>query len=156
MVRVEVIEVLIYECSTWTLRQEDNYKLSAVHHRVLFGIIGSQRKRLDQRMTPYNHALEINRCDSIQTTLRTRFRLCAGALIRMSGGRLPKRTILRNIGDAVRRGECGKEKELTTCVQSDLRAVGIAGDSKATASAARVWVETVTESGRGLIAAWRK
>ena len=40
---------------------------------------------------------------------------------------------------------------------SDIRAFGIiAGDSKATALEADVWVETVTEGGRKFMAAWRK
>ncbi|CAM9191083.1 unnamed protein product, partial [Ascophyllum nodosum] len=42
-------------------------------------------------MTSYNRALEITRCESIETTLRTRRLLWAGTLLRMSGGRLPKR-----------------------------------------------------------------
>ena len=37
-----------------------------------------------------------------------------------------------------------------------LRAFGIAGDWKATALNAEVWVETVTEGGRRFMAAWRK
>ena len=54
----------------------------------------------------------------------------------------------------IRRGRGGKEKEWTDCVQSDIR---IAGDWKATALKAEVWVETVTEGGRRFMAAaWRK
>ena len=49
-----------------------------------------------------------------------------------------------------------KEKEWTDCVQSDIRTFGIAGDWKATALNAEVWVETVTEGGRRFMAAWRK
>ena len=36
------------------------------------------------------------------------------------------------------------------------RAFGIAGDWKATALKAEVWVETVTKGGRRFMAAWRK
>ena len=39
---------------------------------------------------------------------------------------------------------------------SDIRAFGIAGDWKATALKAEVWVETVTEGRRRFMAAWRK
>ena len=46
--------------------------------------------------------------------------------------------------------------EWTDCIQSDIRAFGIAGDWKATALKAEVWVETVTEGGRRFMAAWRK
>ena len=122
----------------------------ASHHRT-------QRKRPDHRMTSYNRALEITRCESIETTLlRTRRLLWAGTLIRISGGRLPKRIVLGNLEGAVRRGQGGKEKEWTDCVQSDIWAFGIAGDWKATALKAEVWVETVAEGGQRFMAAWRK
>ena len=84
-------------------------------------------------MTSYNRALEITGCESIETTLRTRRRLWAGALIRMSGGRL------RNLEGAVRRGRSGKEKVWTDFVQSDIRAFGITGDWEAIALEADVW-----------------
>ena len=72
------------------------------------------------------------------------------------GGRLLKRIVFGNLGGAVRRGWSGKEKECTDCVQSDIRAFGIAGDWKATVLKAEVWVETFAEGGRGFMAAWGK
>ena len=45
----------------------------------------------------------------------------------MSSGRLPKQIVFGNLEGAVRRGRGGKEKEWTDCVQSDIRAFGIAG-----------------------------
>ena len=153
MVKAEAIETFLYGCSTWTLRQEHYAKLRTVHHRVLLRIIGAQRARPDHGMTSYNRALEITGCDSIETTLRTRRILGAGMLLRMSGGRLPKRIVFGNLEDGVRRGRGGKEKEWTDCVQSDIRAFGIAGDWKATALKGEVWVETVTEGGRRFMAA---
>ena len=77
---------------------------------------------LDVLMTSYNRALEITRCESIETTLRTRRLLWAGALIRMNGGQSPKRNVFGNLDGALSRGRCGKEKEWTDCVQSDIRA----------------------------------
>ena len=56
----------------------------------------------------------------------------------MSGGRLPKRIMFGNLEATVRRGRGGTEKELTDCVQSDIRAFGITGDWKATALKAEV------------------
>ena len=124
MVKAEAIEALLYGCSTWTLRHEHYVKLRTVHHRVLFRIIGAQRKRPDHRMTSYDRILEITGCDSIETTLQTRRRLRAGTLLQMSGGRLPKRIVFGNLEGAVRRGRGGKEKEWTDCIQSDIRAFG--------------------------------
>ena len=147
MVKAEVIEALLYGCSTWTLRQEHYAKLRTVHHRVLLRIIGAQRKVPDNRMTLYNRALKIIECESIETTLRTRRLLWAGTLLRMTGGRLPKRIVFGTLKGAVRRERGGKEKEWPDCVQSNIRAFGIAVDWKATALKAEVWVETVTEGG---------
>ena len=156
MVKAEAIEALPYGCSTWTLRQEPYAKLRTVHHRVLLRIIGAQRKRPDHRMTSYNCALEITRCESNETTLRTRRLLWAGTLIRMSGEWLPKRIMFGNLEGTVRRGRGGKEKEWTDCVQSDIRAFGITGDWTAMALKAEVWVEAVAEGGRRFMAAWRQ
>ena len=107
-------------------------------------------------MTSYNGALEITGCESIETTLQTRRLLWAGTLLQTSGGRLPKRIIFGNLEGVVRRGRGGKKKEWTDCVQSDFWTFGIAGDWKATALKAEVWVETVTEGGRRFMAAGRK
>ena len=156
MVKAGAIEALLYGCSAWTLRQEHYAKLRTVHHRVVLCIIGAQRKIPDHRMTSYNRAFKTTRCESIGTTLRTRRLLWAGTLIRMSGGRLPKRIVFGNLEDAGRRGRSGKEKEWTDCKQSDIRAFGITGDWKATMSKPEVWVETVTEGGRRFMAALRK
>ena len=41
--------------------------------------------------------------------------------------------MLVNLGGAVRRDRGGQEKEWIDCVPCDMRAFGIAGDSKATA-----------------------
>ena len=74
----------------------------------------------------------------------------------MSGGRLPKRIVFRNLEGAVQRGRSGEGEEWTDCVQSDIRAFGITGEWKATDLKAKVWVDTVTEGGRRFMAAWRK
>ena len=67
-----------------------------------------------------------------------------------------KRVMFENLEGAVRRGRGGKEKEWTDCVQREIRAFGIAGDWKAMALKAEVWVEAAMEGGRRLMAAWRK
>ena len=68
MVKAEAIEALLHGCSTGTLRQEHYAKLRTAHHRVLLRIIGAQRKRSEHRMTSYNRALEITRCESNEAT----------------------------------------------------------------------------------------
>ena len=154
--KAEAIEALLYECSTLTLCQEHYAKVRTVNHPVLLRIIGAQCERPDHRMTSYNRAFEITRRESIETMLRTRKRLWAEAFIRMSGGRLPKRIVFGNLEGAVCRGWGGREKEWTDCVQSGIRAFGIAEGWKTTAMRAEVWVETGTEGERRFVAAWRK
>ena len=110
MVKANAIEALLYGCSTWTLCQKHDIKLRTVHHRVLLRIIGAQCKRPDHRMTSYSCALEITRCESIETAPQTRSFLWAGTLIRMSGGRLPKRTVFGNLEGVLCRGRVGRRK----------------------------------------------
>ena len=57
---------------------------------------------------------------------------------------------------AVRRGRGGEEKDWTRCLQSDIRAFGIVGGWKVATLEAELWVETVTESGRRFMTAWRE
>ena len=105
MVKAEAIEALLYGCSPWTLCQEHYAKLRTVHNRVLLRIIGAQRKRPGHQITSYNRALEITRCESIETTLRTRRLLGAGTFLRMSGGRLPSESFSETL--RVQYGEDG-------------------------------------------------
>ena len=128
MVKAAAIEALQYGYSPWALRQEHYSKLRTLHHWILLRIIGAQRKIPNHRMTSYNRTLEITGYENNETTLRTRRRLWAGTLIQMSGGRLPKRIVFGNLEGAVRRGRGRNEKKWTDCVQSDVRAFGIAGD----------------------------
>ena len=123
MVKNKTTEAPLFGCSTWTLRQEHYAKLRTVYHRVLLRIIVAQRKRLDHRMALYNHALEITQSESIETALRTRRLLWAGALIRLSDGRWPKRFVFGGC-NAERTGWEG-EILWTDDVQSDVRVFGI-------------------------------
>ena len=72
--------------------------------------LASYHRGTAQEMTSYHRAREITGCESIETALRTRRLLWAGTLIRMGGGRLPKRIVFGNLEGAVRRGPGGKEK----------------------------------------------
>ena len=52
-------------------------------------------------------------------------------------------------GCSAERTGCEGERESTDCLQSDIRAFRIAGGWKMTVLEAEVWVEIVTEGGRG-------
>ena len=80
-------------------------------------------------MISYNRALEIIRCENIETTLRTRRLLWAETLIKMmSNRRLPKRIIFGNIENSVGRERGRREKGWIDCIQGDVRAFCIAGE----------------------------
>ena len=74
----------------------------------------------------------------------------------MTGGLPQSESCLGNLKGAVRRGRGGKEKEWVDCVQSDVRALVIARNWKATALETLMWVETGMESVRRFMAASRK
>ena len=74
----------------------------------------------------------------------------------MSGERLQKRTVFRGLEGAVRRGQGGKEREWTNCVQCDTREFSIAGYWQVMALEAEVWFETVTDGRRRFTTALRK
>ncbi|CAN0005565.1 unnamed protein product, partial [Sphacelaria rigidula] len=39
-----VVEALLYECATWTLRYEDFDSLRTAHHKLLLQVVGFCRK----------------------------------------------------------------------------------------------------------------
>ena len=83
MVRTEVIEALLYGCVTWTPLKCHYAKLRTTHHRVLLRILGAWCKSLNKRILSYKDALQRTKYESIETTVRTRRLLWAGALLRM-------------------------------------------------------------------------
>ena len=72
---------------------EDNLqrkKCKTVEIQAVIPKIIVRKVDTDHRMASCNRALEITRCESIETKLCTKRLLWAGALIQMSDGRLPK------------------------------------------------------------------
>ncbi|CAM9829248.1 unnamed protein product, partial [Ascophyllum nodosum] len=91
MVRSEVVEALLYGCVTWTTLKCHYAKLRTTHDRMLLRILGAWCKSPNKRILSYKDALHPTQCESIETTVRTRRLLWAGALLRMGDHRLPKR-----------------------------------------------------------------
>ena len=84
LLKTEVIETLLYGCVTWALGLEHFAKLRTAPHNLLPRIIGSQRRqRTDHRMS-YAKALKKARCESVDTAIRKRRLLFAGAVQRTS------------------------------------------------------------------------
>ena len=128
MVKVDVVQALLYGCGTWTPLKVHYRKLRTVYHRVLLRILGAWCRAQDHRFLSYAEALQRTGCESIETTVRTRRLQWAGVLIRMNGGRLPIRVMFGGMEGPGQRGAGGKEKEWMGCVAEDVRAFGIGGD----------------------------
>ena len=94
MLKAEVLETLLYGCMTWTLGQEHYAKLRTVHHQLLLRTIGfSRRQRTDhvcmyKYVLSYSKALKQTQCESVETVVRKRRLLFAGAVARKNNGRL--------------------------------------------------------------------
>ena len=87
-----MIVTLLYGCVTWALRAEHFAKLQMAHHQVLLRVNGFQRRLRTDHTTPsYAKALQMTRCESIETTIRERRLFFAGAVARQSKERLPSR-----------------------------------------------------------------
>ena len=89
MVRSEVVEALLYGCATWTPLKGPYTKLRTTHRRMLLQILGGWCKSPNKRILSYKDALQRTKCESIETTMRTRRLLWSGTLLRMGDHRLP-------------------------------------------------------------------
>ena len=79
-------------------------KPRTTHHRMLLRIPGAWCKSPNKRILSYKDALHRTQCESIETTVRTRRLLWAGALLRMGDHRLPKRVVSGELENAGKRG----------------------------------------------------
>ena len=88
----------------WTSLKCHYAKLRTTHHRMLLRILGAWCKSPNKRIVSYKDALQRTKYESIETTVRTRRLLWAGALLRMGDHRLPKRVISGELENAGKRG----------------------------------------------------
>ena len=95
MLKVEVIETLLYGCVTWTLSAQHFARLRSAHHQLLLRVIGFHRlQRTDYTTLSCAKALKKKRCESIKTTIRKRRLFFAGALAQQKrGAPLPRRVM---------------------------------------------------------------
>ena len=110
MVSSEVVEALLYGYAICTPLKGHYTKLRTTHHRMLLRILGAWCKSPNKRILSYKHALQRTECESIETIVRTREFLWAGALLRMCDHRLPERVMSGEFENAGKRGPGGKEK----------------------------------------------
>ena len=82
MLKAEVMETLLYGCVTWILGKEHFAELRTAHHSFFLRIIGFQRRQGTDQLMSYAKALKNAQCESVETTIRKRRHLFAGALQR--------------------------------------------------------------------------
>ena len=142
-VRSEVVKALLYGCATWTPLKRPYAELRTTHHRMLLRIQGVWCKSPNKRIFLYKDALQRTECESIETTVRTRRLLWAGAVLRMGDHMFPKRVMSGELEKARKRGPGEKEKEWMDCVADDLRLFGMTGDCSTVALDPGVWYSGV-------------
>ena len=133
-----------YYCSACYVTMDNTNQVYAPHNNTF---LGAWCKSPNKRILSYKDALHRTQCESIETTVRTRRLLWAGALLRMGDHRLPKRVMSGELENAGKRGPGGKEKEWTDCVADDLRLFGVTGDWRTAALDPGAWYNTVQEGG---------
>ena len=103
ILKAEVMETLLYRRVTLTLGPEHFAELRTTNHKLL-RIIGFQRRQRTDRPMSYAKALKKAQCDSVETTIRKRRLLFAGAVQRMTNERLPHRVMFGTLAGGDRPG----------------------------------------------------
>ena len=103
------METLLYGCVTWTLGQHFA-ELRTVHHKFLLRIIGFQRRQSTDHLMSYAKALKKAQCESVETTVRKRRLIFAGAVERTTNERLTHRFMFGTIAGGGNPGPGRTEK----------------------------------------------
>ena len=121
LLKTEVMETLLYGFVTWALGLEHFANLRTAHHNLLLRIIGFQRRqRVDHRMS-YAEALKKAQRESVETTIRKRRLLFAGAVERTTNERLTHRVMFGAMAGGVKPGRGRPEQNWAQCLVNDIR-----------------------------------
>ena len=93
MPKADVMETLLYGCVPWTLGKEHSAELRTAHHRFLLRIIGFQRPQRTDHLMSDAKARKKAQYESVETTIRKRRLLFAGAVQRTHNERLTRRVM---------------------------------------------------------------
>ena len=149
MLRIDVLETILYGCVTWSPRACYYDRLRRAHHRFLTRCIGWRMHNRTDHPTSYLDTLVKTGSESIEATLRRRRILFAGFVARMEDTRPPKCVIF---GEMVGSAGCvgGQEKEWMGCFLDDLRAFGINADQWTTVAQDEGEWRRTAEQGRNI------
>ena len=90
MLRAEVLEIMLYDCVTWSPRAWPYDTLRRSHHSFLTCFIGRRKNNCTDHPISYLDTLIETEKKSIEATIRRKKILFAGFVVRMEGTRLPK------------------------------------------------------------------
>ena len=69
MLQAEVLEALLYGCSTWTLLTREYGLLRTQHHRLLLRCVGFRKSQRSDHLLSYAATLAMTGCESVETTI---------------------------------------------------------------------------------------
>ena len=107
---------------TWTLGQEHYAKLRTVYHQLLLRTISFSRRQRSGHVLSYATALKQTQCDSVETVVRKRRLLFAGAVAKKHNGRLPRRVMFGALSGGEKPKPGRPEKMWLDCVSDNLKA----------------------------------
>ena len=133
MLRAELLETMLYDCVTWSLRACHYDTLRRARHSFLTRCIGWRQKNRTDHPIHYLDTLVNTGSESIEATVHRRRILFAVLVARMEDTRLLKCVVF---GEVVGGAGCvgGQGKEWMGCFLDDLRAFGINADQGTTAA----------------------
>ena len=120
MLKVEVMETLLYGCVTWILGKEHFAELRTAH-RFLLRIIDFQRRQRTDHLMSYAKALKKAQWESGETTIRKRRLLFAGGVQRTHHERLTRRVMFGTMAGGENPGPGRPEKNWAQRLVDDLR-----------------------------------
>ena len=97
-------------CVAWALGLEHSAKLQTAHHNLLLRIIVFQSRERTYHHMSYAKALKKAQCESVETTIRKRRLLFAGAVRRTGKKRLTHRVMFGTMADGVNPGRGRPER----------------------------------------------
>ena len=154
MLRAEVLERMMYGCVAWSPRACHYDILRRAHHRFLTRCISWRKHNRADHPISYLDTLIKTVSESIEATLRRRWILFEGFVVRMADTRLPKCVMF---GEMVGGAGCvrGQKKEWMGCFLDDLRAFGISADQWTTvAQDEGEWRRTAEQEAEHFMAKW--
>ena len=134
MLRVEVLETMLYACVTWSPHACHYGRLHRAHHRFLTCCIGWLKHNRADHLISYLDTLIKTGRESIEAALRRTRILFAGFAARMEDTRLPKCVMFRELVVGTGCVGGGRKKSGWGCFLDDLRAFGINADQWTTAA----------------------